>query len=104
MGLSFRLSQRVCDKCPWNLYHRHHDTSLYLGFWWLVGRQHIHARAVSQIHAIQPIRQIVPIPIARLTGMWELRSSGSHRVAMGLADLGSRLGCRLSLWVRTVPV
>src|SRR5260370_12228717 len=64
MDLSFRPSQRVFDECPWSLHHRHHDTGLYRGFRWLVGRQHIHARTVSQIDAIQPIRQIVPTPFA----------------------------------------
>ena len=69
---------------------------LYLGFRYLVGRQYVHARAVSQIHAIQPIRQIVPTPIAPspLMGVW-LPVSGT-RVPQKLAHwLAGVRGCRL---------
>src|SRR5882762_7811739 len=66
MGLFFKPAERVFDferSCSRS--YPNHDGGLYRGFRWLVGRQSIQARAVSQIHAIQPIRQIAPKAVGR---------------------------------------
>jgi hypothetical protein len=74
-----------------------------------VGRQHILARSVSQIYAIQPIRQIVPTPFSPSPDKFGGISSGFPVVtliACGVSFLTifatGTLGIAIPLFKRTL--